>query len=179
MTARRITSIGFGCLAALLALAAVAWACTPSAYLYPISPGGGQPGSEVTVRGGQFGTGTVEIRWASDNGRLLGTALGPEFSTKVTLPDRAEGVHYIVAVARDGADPTKILARRSEAVQITADGRSSSTAASSLWGDAGQALGETGGFPATAVAGIGLGALAATMALFAAVVVRRRKAESR
>ena len=177
MTKKRIVGIGFVALAAFLAAGAIAWACTPSSYLYPVSPSSGQAGTQVVVRGGQFGTGPVELRWQTMDGRLLGTALGPEFTTKVTIPDKAEGVHYLVAVARDPADPSKVLAQRSEAFQITSGGNSSSKSASYLWSEA-RVPGTDTGIPAAAIAGTGLGVMAAAMLLFTAVLVRRRKATS-
>lgn len=178
MSTRKSISIGFASLAVLLAVGAVAWACTPSAYLFPISPSSGVAGAEVTVRGGQFGNGPVELRWASENGRLLTTALGPDFTAKVTIPDKAEGVHYLVAVARDPSDPSKILARRSEAFQITSSSTPGGNSTDSLWGDAGQPAVQETGIPAGALAAVGLGLSAGAMAIVTLIVIKRRKAES-
>lgn len=177
MTRMRVVSVGFVGLAAILALGAIAWACTPSAYLYPVSPNAGMAGTEVTVRGGQFGNGPVEIRWRSENGRLLTSALGPHFTAKVTIPDRPEGVHYLVAVARDPADPSRILARRAEAFEITSNPGSDARATASLWGEAKQPPADDRGSMATLVGTVGLALAAAGAALVALTVVRRKRAE--
>lgn len=176
MSRNRIISVGFAAYIAVFVVGAVAWACTPSAYLYPVSPSSGAAGSEATLRGGQFGMGSVEIRWGSENGKLLAKALGPDFAAKVVIPDKAEGVYYLVAVARDPADPSRILARRAEAFQITTNPRSEARNAASLWGEA-EPYPDEGRLPSAAVAAVGLGLAAAGAVLGALVVVRRRKAE--
>lgn len=172
----RITGIAVTASAVMLIGAAIAWACTPSAYLYPVNPGRGPAGAEVTLRGGQFGTGPVEIRWASESGRLLTTTMGPEFTTTVTIPDRPEGVYYLVAVARDPANPSIVLGRRAEAFEITTNPRAEARAAASSWADSRQPAGEEGGFPAAMAMAVGLGLMTAGAALSALVFVRRRKA---
>lgn len=179
MRRARITGIGFAGLALLLALGAVAWACTPSAYLYPVSPSTGAAGTEVTIRGGQFGNGPVELRWGTERGRLLGSTLGPDFTKKVIIPDKAPGVYYIVAVARDPADSSRILARRVEAFQITAGARSDVDRNDALWSAPTQsAPGEGRSFTAL-IAATGVGLAAAGVGLFTLALVRRRRATAR
>lgn len=97
-TPRRIAWAVFAGLAAAVAGAALAWACTPSAQL-TIDPESGPPGSNVTVSGASFISENVEIRWDSEGGRLLATVKGPEFSERVTVPQAAEGRHEVVVVA--------------------------------------------------------------------------------
>lgn len=85
----------------------VAWACSPQAYVNPLSTDTGREGAPLRVSGGSFLSGVpVEIRWNSPAGPLLGTAPGPNFSTTVTVPaDATPGVYYVVALARN-ADGT-------------------------------------------------------------------------
>lgn len=176
MIVRKFATIGLLGIAAVLGLAAVTWACTPSAYLYPVSPAAGAAGTEVTIRGGQFGNGPVEIRWGSEKGRLLGTTLGPEFTTRVSIPDRDDGVHYLVAVARDPADPSRMLARRVEAFQIKSNAQTEARRAASLWSqDQPEADEDRSLMVAIAATGIGLVLSAGAFALFSAVSSRRKR----
>lgn len=89
---------------AMLGGASVAWACTPSAYIY-VTPTSGEAGSQITVDGGEWVPGDgVQLRWDSPTGRLLGVGTGPNFSVAVTVPEGASsGTHLIVAQgASDG-----------------------------------------------------------------------------
>lgn len=87
----------------MTAAAALAWACTPSAFT-SLTPSSGGPGAMTTVRGEGFVEGPIEIRWAS-TGAVLTTATGPTFSVAVTIPaDAPAGAHYIQSVARNPAD---------------------------------------------------------------------------
>lgn len=92
---RRVVITSFAVLAGAVGLAALAWACTPSAYI-AIGPGSGAPGSSATVTGKGFVPGPVDIRW---NGAALATATGPSFSVDVTIPSASPGVYYIQATA--------------------------------------------------------------------------------
>ncbi len=100
-TLRRSSLAVLAALIAVVATAAIAWACTPQAYLYlgatsvtPSSAGGGGP---VTVTGRGFTSGPVQIRL--DSGRLLATAQGPNFSLVVRIKNVAPGVHYVHGIA--------------------------------------------------------------------------------
>ena len=174
MARRKTVSILFTTLAAGMAVSAVAWACTPSAYLFPVAPASGQAGSQVTLRGGQFGDGPVEIRFDSERGKILGTALGPDFSITVQIPDSSPGVHYLVAIARDPANPANILARRAEALELKAPvGTRPQT--TSPWDtaaiDSAQQTNNTGRSAGIAAATVGMAFVVAS----GAVILGRRK----
>lgn len=99
MSQRRIFIVSVGVLAVLLAAVSLAWACVPQGS-FAVSPSGGDPGAMVTARGSGFPRDeTVEIRWESRTGPLLGTVQGPEFTgMSVQIPVSASpGVHYISA----------------------------------------------------------------------------------
>jgi len=177
MTPRKTVPALFAGLTVVLAMTAIAWACTPSAYLFPIAPASGAAGSEVTMRGGQFGNGPIELRWGSANGKLLGTALGPDFSIKVQIPDTSPGVNYLVAISRDPADLTKVSARRAEAFEVTSLAGAHNTS-DSFW-DTG-----TEGAPASAntsraagIAAVTVG-MAFAVASTALILARRRRAHA-
>jgi len=97
----------FAALAVVVGAAALAWACTPQAYLYlspssiapSAAPGGtaSPAGATVTVTGKGFVPGPVAIHL--DSGPALATATGPDFSIQVQLPAMAAGVHYLRGVA--------------------------------------------------------------------------------
>ncbi|MGH2810401.1 MAG: hypothetical protein ACRDIA_05915 [Actinomycetota bacterium] len=88
----------------VLAFAAVAWACTLSAYLEAANPQKGSAGAATTVKGGSFNPGEVQIRWNSPDGPLVATASGPSFSTELKVPSWGEaGTHYLVAIQRDAS----------------------------------------------------------------------------
>ena len=83
--------------AALLAAAALAWACVPAGNL-SLSPQSGPPGTTVTATGSGFPNGNVEIRWPG--GRLLRTVAAPggSFSTTFAIPaDASPQEHYVTA----------------------------------------------------------------------------------
>ena len=104
-TVRRSVLTLFAALTAVVGVAALAWACTPQAYLYlsptsvePSSEQGGTAGATVTVTGTGFVPGPVQI--SLDAGPTLATATGPEFSVAVRVPaTAAAGVHYLRGVA--------------------------------------------------------------------------------
>jgi hypothetical protein len=93
---RRISLLAFTVLAVASAGAALAWACTPQAYI-DVSPTTANPGDSVTVTGRGFIDGPVSI---SLNGTGVGNASGPSFSTTVTIPaDAQPGIQYVAATA--------------------------------------------------------------------------------
>ena len=91
-------------LASLVVTVGVAWACSPSANIN-VEPRAALAGSAVTVEGTSFlRDRPVEIRWSSgegDEGPLLATARGPDFSTDVTIPDVPPGTYYVLATTRN------------------------------------------------------------------------------
>ncbi|MGH2742940.1 MAG: hypothetical protein ACRDN8_10745 [Thermoleophilaceae bacterium] len=98
----RIVRVVFVALAALLAAAALAWACHPAASI-TVSPSTGAPGTPVTVTGKTFAPGeTVHIGWGGANGTTLGRALvspSGTFQSTVTIPDAPADTYTIVASA--------------------------------------------------------------------------------
>lgn len=89
---------------ALAGAASSAWACTGASALTTISPTVGQPGQPVNVVGTDYAASPVEIRWNGADGAVLGTAMGPNFEVKVTVPAQAAGgMFYITGVQRDAA----------------------------------------------------------------------------
>lgn len=47
-----------------------------------------------------FDPGKAEIRWNAVDGELLASPNGPDFSVPVVIPRTAEGLYYLVVVAR-------------------------------------------------------------------------------
>ncbi|MGH9152218.1 MAG: hypothetical protein ACRD03_07460, partial [Acidimicrobiales bacterium] len=86
---------------------AMAWACTPSAHLVPISPATGEVGSRITVAGRAFHAAEVAIHWGGADGPLLATATGPSFSVPVTVPPAAPGVYLVVAIQAGSTNPAE------------------------------------------------------------------------
>ena len=77
--------------AVVAALAGTAFACSPRCCVATLMQTSGPAGSRVTVRGTMFGGLTSEIRWASPEGPLLGTATATEsdWTRTVTIPAEA------------------------------------------------------------------------------------------
>lgn len=121
MTVRRGLIVGLGALGFMLAAFSVAWACTMQAAVYGVSEAQPAPGETITVRGLEYrGNTAVEIRWATQDGPVLATAVtGYEsynaretpdtalnfgvhrgtFSVEVTVPaDATPGEHLIWAI---------------------------------------------------------------------------------
>jgi hypothetical protein len=94
----RVSLAVVGVLALVAAGAALAWACTPQAYIY-VAPSSAGPGEKVTVTGRGFVSGPVQIHWNRADGPVIGSATGPNFSTTATVPTAPAGVYYIHAVA--------------------------------------------------------------------------------
>lgn len=88
--------------AAVIAVASVAWACTPAAYIGSIDPESGPSGSPVNMTARNFNPGPVEILWDSHNGPPLATTNGPSFSVSFTIPDVTPGNYTVLAVQRSG-----------------------------------------------------------------------------
>lgn len=95
-TSRGLAS-GLAVLGVMVGAASFAWACTIQAEVY-VSPGSGAASSLARVTGSGFGNVPVEIRWNGANGPQLGTAMGPSFSVRVTIPNVAPRVYTIMAV---------------------------------------------------------------------------------
>lgn len=92
--------------AALIALAGVAWACTPLPRLVTITPLAAAPGSAVEVRGQAVSAdAAVQLRWNAVRGPQLAAAAANangDFTARFTVPAQAApGVYTIVAVTED------------------------------------------------------------------------------
>lgn len=108
--------------AAMLTSVALAWACRPEAAIQ-IFPKSGPVGTEVTVIGEAFMADTVELRWDSVTGELLGTAQGPKFKTRVTIPEATLGEHTILAFhtkSAQGQDVPTVLGFSRQQFLVTA-----------------------------------------------------------
>ena len=113
VTRRRLVGLFGGAGAGLVALAAVAYACTNLATLN-LSTSTGRPGSQVTVTGSAFGAicvcgpqmppTPVTIRWGGIQGQVL-VEVTPDrpgtLSAAFTVPDAKPGYYVIVATQRD------------------------------------------------------------------------------
>lgn len=97
MKRHRRTLVLTGMAAAVLMAASFAWACQPQPYI-ALSPDSGPSGTTVSVTGQNFQEGSVELRWNSANGHLLGTTSGPQFVTEVTIPESGDGTYVVMAV---------------------------------------------------------------------------------
>ncbi|MGI8686261.1 MAG: hypothetical protein ACR2MO_14435 [Acidimicrobiales bacterium] len=110
-TRRGALAAGVALLSVPVILAGMAWACSPAKTVYitdpvPDAPNQDQtitPGSTVSLTGSGWESGEIQVRWNSPTGpqlRTTGTAQGPSFSLRVTLPDRlTQGVTYKMFVA--------------------------------------------------------------------------------
>ena len=103
---------------AVILLASAAWACTSQCSIM-LAIAQGSPGSRSVVTAKDFQAGsTVELRWGTANGRLLGTGTGPSFNYPVQIPaDATPGTYTVVAVLRDNAGQVEFSA--SDAFTVT------------------------------------------------------------
>ena len=89
----------------MLAVAAVFTLASRPAGAAPqlgLSPATGPPGTDFTVSGTGFAASDIEIRWGGQNGPILATATGPEFSVSARVPEAPPNSHQVLAVARNG-----------------------------------------------------------------------------
>lgn len=129
-TARKTGAVaGLGAIACSLGVASIAWACSPTFNLKS-NPPAGAANTEVTISGtaftsgdsssgGKGNLGPVEIRWNSITGTQLGSAAGPSFSIKVTIPNAKQGFYSIVSVQRS-TDSGQVVGKASAAFEVTA-----------------------------------------------------------
>ena len=175
MTAKRSGIVALvGSIAAVVAWAGVAWACTAVAEVEIVGDAG-RPGSQTVVKGRLFESGPVQLRWNSKDGPLLATATGPEFVMPVTIPDVPAGVSHIVGVQRDSEGT---LWNVPGAYQVLAPGESASGSSAAAAGSSLSDRPAASGGDSSTVAGIGLLSvgLAVLAAACAAAQVRRRRA---
>ena len=96
--------------------AALAWACSPSAEITVDQSGVAQSGQSVSVTGRAFEAGgRVEIRWNSAGGPVLATAVGPSFTTSVTIPAAQADAHTLVAIGYEAPPEEETVAGQSSA----------------------------------------------------------------
>ncbi len=90
------------CAGMVLVSAAAVWACVPLRSFVTVRPqASGPPGTPVSVVGLGFTEGDgVEIRWNGVDGPELGTAVGPDFTADVKVPDASEGLYSLIVVSR-------------------------------------------------------------------------------
>lgn len=97
---RRAVVVAAGIVGAVLAGAAVSWACTGQGTI-AVTPPSGPAGTEVRVEGTGFGNAPVELRWGSASGTVLATAPSGTFAVTFAIPEAPAGVHYLVAVPQE------------------------------------------------------------------------------
>ena len=95
-----LVGIGLGA-ATVVATASLAFACSPRCCVGALLSTSGPADSTVQVRGTEFGGTTAEIRWASNDGALLATATGNDWTRTITVPRVAPGFYSIVVLGRD------------------------------------------------------------------------------
>lgn len=93
-------SLAAGLIAIVLAAATGASACFPLPVLSVQPRASGPAGARVTVSGVDMGEGATEVRWNAIDGPLLGRGGVDTFNVEVTIPQAADGVYAIVALAR-------------------------------------------------------------------------------
>lgn len=99
--------------AAVLALAAVAFACTPS-NLVSLSTPVGVPGTAVSVSGSLLSPNDVVVRWNGADGPVLTRATAADFergALNFTVPDAAAPGYYTVTAVQSDAHGNDIVAR--------------------------------------------------------------------
>lgn len=118
---RRSVLMGMGAVVFALGSASVAWACSAQSGITGSAVQGqssGAAGSQIEVRITNFPPDPVSINWNSADGELLATGRGPDFATRITIPQVAEGVYYVVA---SGGQPGREQ-RASMSVEVTTSG---------------------------------------------------------
>ncbi|MGH2809250.1 MAG: hypothetical protein ACRDIA_00025 [Actinomycetota bacterium] len=170
--------------------ASVAWACTAQFYLSQVTPSAVPSRASVSLVGATPEQTPVEIRWNTETGPRVDTAVtrsGSSFSSQVTVPDSTPGVYYLVVVSNG----RKLASAPIQVTDSLGQAGSSARAAGDLWTgfDADQpstdGLGGVSKAPGGPKAGLLLGAgllAVGGAAVFSAVVVagrtRRRSAKA-
>lgn len=190
MTKRRVFGLGTTA-AALLALAATAYACTNMAQLN-LSSSRGRPGDRITITGSSFGVicvcgpsqppTPVKIRWNGINGQVLAEMMPDKtgtLSAAFTVPDTKAGYYVIVATQRDDVYHVDAAGTPARATFEVLGLNGESVVGNDTLGSADLA-GETATSSALVGLTIGLGALG--LALFAGgsiAVIRQASARKR
>ncbi|MDQ3825084.1 MAG: hypothetical protein M3325_04810, partial [Actinomycetota bacterium] len=86
-------------IAVVLAARPPGWACVPQPLVSVLPRASAPPGGRVTVQALAV-TGVQEVRWNSVDGPKLADAVGPSFSTDVTVPDVPDGLYTIIVLER-------------------------------------------------------------------------------
>lgn len=86
----------------LAAGASHAWACVPQPLLFLEPRSSGPVGSEIVVRGINFGPGQTEVRWSGPQGILLATGPGGQISIPISIPASEPGLYLLTVITRDG-----------------------------------------------------------------------------
>ena len=120
--ARRSIMGVLSALAVVVGGAGLAWACTPSAYIF-LSATDGSSGTTINVKGKEFAPGPVEIQWNGVPGAQPTVANGPDFSVAVAVPDVKPGVYYVQATATDDFGGIEGQATRAFKISVPAGER--------------------------------------------------------
>lgn len=172
--------------AAFLAVASAAWACTSQPRIFALSSQEAPPGSEVRVTGQTVAPqGEVEVRWNDVEGPVLARTAADgtgSFSAVVRIPEARPGVYTILAVAGgEGVARSALEVTQPAAARTPADVSVPATAGDSPW----RTLPEPGASAAPPASPpvaflLGLGTVAVGMAIlsFAVVSGLRRRPET-
>ena len=180
--------------AAISALAAAAWACTPQATILPDGPQSVLAGARIPVEGvtgGLEAPGPVEVRWNSPTGPVVGASVssagassqgGPSYRVEIGVPaDARPGVYYLVLSAGGRAlarTPVEVMAGepgRTGGGRVISEGLWNGFDSGSISGA--QTTADTApgtGFPSPAALMIVTGAVGGAAALGVAAVSRAR-----
>jgi len=176
--------------ALLVLFASLGWACTTSATIRLATPPVGRQNSTVTLEGGNFQPGIVEVRWGSSAGPVLAAVQGPEFSTSFQIPSSKPDVYFIVAVNKP--EQGQFAGKAAVSFEIVDSGgramsNKTSQTSSDLWKGFSEKAGESQdvvGRPAssagrsTKAAGVSLlwaGGMALAVGIVSPMVLRRRR----
>ena len=167
-------------LTATVAAASFAWACSAQSTitLFPnAGPTLSRSVATITTSEPASDAVPIQVRWGSPDGQELATVrAGQNFSVEFQVPDGAQGVYYVVAVAEG-----KVIARDAFEVKGSA-GAGSSAVAADLWsglessssmGEA--AVGQEAGNSRAPAGGLALMAVGAAVAGSSMVVAVKRR----
>jgi len=177
----RLVVLFGGTLTSIIALGALAWACTPTPAMEAIIPLAGPAGTQITIAGSDsFGT-AVEVHWGAADGPVIANLPAGGSRTLASVPAEARpGVYAVVALTR--APNGAVQYKTAQPYEVTGPSAASADTANGLWSGLSRSTspGEAAARPATpgpsaAAAGlfaIGIAGLAVASA--GAILARRR-----
>jgi hypothetical protein len=101
MTARKAALAIATAVGAVLVLASVAWACTDFVKIDTLIPAADPTAATAAVKGsGAAANSTVELRWNSRTGPVIGTAQADAsgaYTAQAVIPDAPAGIYTVIA----------------------------------------------------------------------------------